>query len=141
MKIIILAMMGLLITSPVLAQEEGVSVTKYQKTPEKIAALTDMQRYVTQEDGTERPFKNEYWDNKEDGIYVDVVSGEPLFSSTDKYDSGTGWPNRLIHPLSPNMLIENYFQLERKFAQKLQILTLAMCSPMGQGIEADCGIA
>ncbi|MCY9874726.1 peptide-methionine (R)-S-oxide reductase MsrB [Vibrio barjaei] len=56
-------------------------------------SLTDLQFYVTQEDGTEKPFNNEYWDNKEDGIYVDVVSGEPLFSSTDKYKSGTGWPS------------------------------------------------
>ncbi|NAX41938.1 MULTISPECIES: peptide-methionine (R)-S-oxide reductase MsrB [unclassified Vibrio] len=55
--------------------------------------LTDLQYYVTQEEGTERAFNNEYWDNKADGIYVDVVSGEPLFSSTDKYRSGTGWPS------------------------------------------------
>ena len=55
--------------------------------------LTEMQYYVTQEEGTERAFKNEYWDNKQDGIYVDIVSGEPLFSSTDKYKSGTGWPS------------------------------------------------
>ncbi|UJF17788.1 peptide-methionine (R)-S-oxide reductase MsrB [Vibrio sp. SS-MA-C1-2] len=55
--------------------------------------LTDMQYYVTQEDGTERAFDNEYWDNKEDGIYVDIVTGEPLFSSVDKYKSGTGWPS------------------------------------------------
>lgn len=55
--------------------------------------LSREQYEVTQKDGTERPYKNKYWDHKEEGIYVDVVSGEPLFSSTDKYDSGTGWPS------------------------------------------------
>jgi methionine-R-sulfoxide reductase len=59
----------------------------------KISHLNEMQKYVTQHDGTERPFDNEYWNNKEDGIYVDVVSGEVLFSSKDKFDSGTGWPS------------------------------------------------
>ena len=57
------------------------------------AALTDEQFRITQADGTERPFHNPYWDNHADGIYVDVVSGEPLFSSADKFDSGTGWPS------------------------------------------------
>src|SRR5688572_6942301 len=66
---------------------------KYEKTEEAVSKLNETQKYVTQHEGTERPFENEYWDNKEEGIYVDVVSGEPLFSSTDKYDSGTGWPS------------------------------------------------
>ena len=60
---------------------------------EKNAKLNDMQYYVTQECGTEPAFNNEYWDNKEPGIYVDIVSGEPLFSSQHKYDSKTGWPS------------------------------------------------
>lgn len=67
--------------------------------------LTDLQFAVTQEDATEPPFYNEYWDNKEEGIYVDIVSGEPLFSSTDKYDSGTGWPS-FTRPLHEGNVVE-----------------------------------
>jgi methionine-R-sulfoxide reductase len=62
--------------------------------------LTPLQYKVTQHEGTEAPFRNEYWDHKDPGIYVDVVSGEPLFSSLDKYDSGTGWPS-FTRPLEP----------------------------------------
>ncbi len=59
----------------------------------EISKLNDIQKYVTQEEGTEAAFHNEYWNNKKEGIYVDVVSGKVLFSSKDKYDSGTGWPS------------------------------------------------
>ena len=67
--------------------------------------LTDLQYRVTQEDGTERPFTNEFWDNKKAGIYVDVVSGEPLFSSTHKFKSGTGWPS-FYKPLIHDHVVE-----------------------------------
>lgn len=70
-----------------------------------IEKLTPLQYRVTQQDGTEPPFQNEYWDNKRKGIYVDVVSGEPLFASVDKYDSGSGWPS-FTRPLEPDNLVE-----------------------------------
>ena len=68
--------------------------------------LTPMQYKVTQKDGTEPPFNNEYWNNKEAGIYVDIVSGEPLFSSLDKFESGTGWPS-FTRPLEPENIVEH----------------------------------
>jgi methionine-R-sulfoxide reductase len=78
-----------------------VNPDAYRKSPESLSALTATQRYVTQQDGTEPPFDNDYWDHHEPGIYVDVVSGQPLFSSTDKYDSGTGWPS-FTAPIVPD---------------------------------------
>lgn len=67
--------------------------------------LSDVQYDVTQNDATEKPFDNAYWDNKAEGVYVDVVSGEPLFSSKDKYDSGTGWPS-FVKPIAPDVVVE-----------------------------------
>ena len=65
----------------------------YDKNPAAVNALSPEQYQVTQQNGTERPFTGAYWDNDERGIYVDVVSGEPLFASTDKFESGSGWPS------------------------------------------------
>ncbi len=65
----------------------------YHRNPAAVRALSPEQYRVTQRNGTERPFTGEYWDNHEPGIYVDVVSGEPLFASVDKFDSGSGWPS------------------------------------------------
>jgi methionine-R-sulfoxide reductase len=79
-------------------QERALSETSQKA--ELRARLTDLQYYVTQEDGTEPPFRNAYWDNTRPGVYVDVVSGEPLFSSKDKFKSGTGWPS-FTRPLVP----------------------------------------
>ncbi|SEJ82664.1 peptide-methionine (R)-S-oxide reductase MsrB [Paraburkholderia diazotrophica] len=77
----------------------------YAKTPEALDRLTPEQRRVTQESGTERPFYNEFWDSKEVGLYVDVVSGEPLFTSLDKFDSGCGWPS-FTKPLEDEHVVE-----------------------------------
>lgn len=83
------------------------AMTESEDSPfqDTIDQLNDLQRKVTQEDGTEPPFRNEYWDNKEPGIYVDIVSGVPLFSSTDKFKSGTGWPS-FTKPLIAEEIVE-----------------------------------
>ena len=81
--------------------------SKYAKPDDAVLKekLTPMQYNVTQREGTEPPFNNAYWDNKKEGIYVDIVSGEPLFSSTDKFKSGTGWPS-FTKPLVPENIVE-----------------------------------
>ena len=79
----------------------------YKKDPNRIKELGPIQLQVTQACGTEPPFRNEFWDNKRDGIYVDVVSGEPLFSSTDKYDSMSGWPS-FTRPLEKDHVTEHH---------------------------------
>lgn len=80
--------------------------------------LTPLQYNVTQEEGTEPSFHNEYWDNKKAGIYVDIVSGEPLFISTDKYDSGTGWPS-FTKPLEPGNIVEK--EDRRLFSKRTEV--------------------
>ena len=78
---------------------------EYRKDPEAISRLSQEQYRVTQEAGTEPAFNNAYWDNKEPGIYVDIVSGEPLFASVNKYDSGTGWPS-FTRPIEPENVVD-----------------------------------
>ncbi|WP_407919665.1 peptide-methionine (R)-S-oxide reductase MsrB [Cysteiniphilum halobium] len=78
---------------------------------QKLRTLSTLQYQVTQKEATEKPFDNTYWDNKSEGIYVDVVSGEPLFSSTDKFDSGTGWPS-FTRPIDAKYIQEKE---DRKF--------------------------
>ena len=83
------------------------NTSQYQKPSQEELRkkLTPLQYKVTQKNDTERPFDNEYWDNKKEGIYVDIISGEPLFSSLDKFESGTGWPS-FTKPLEPENIVE-----------------------------------
>ena len=116
----------------------------YRKDPEAISELTPEQYRVTQKKGTEPPFRNEYWDNKEPGIYVDVVSGEPLFASVSKYDSGTGWPSFTV-PIEPENIVK------RRDFRALGLATevrsahgdshLATCSMTGRRRPAACATA
>ncbi|MBU4464941.1 MAG: peptide-methionine (R)-S-oxide reductase MsrB [Actinobacteria bacterium] len=87
----------------------------YRATADDLSRLTPAQYRVTQDDGTEPPFRNEYWNTHDDGIYVDVVSGRPLFSSTDKYDSGTGWPSftRPIEPTAVTTKVDGMLWMKR----------------------------
>ncbi len=87
------------------ATQEVSKVTKFVKpSDEELRKRLNREQYeVTQHEGTEAPYRNAYWDNHQPGIYVDVVSGEPLFSSLDKYDSGTGWPS-FTRPLDPSSI-------------------------------------
>ena len=90
-------------------------MTRYTKDPEAISRLSAEQYRVTQENGTERPGTGHYLDNKQAGIYVDIVSGEPLFASSDKYESGCGWPSftKPIQPAYVNELQDNSHGMTR----------------------------
>lgn len=105
LKHCVMAALATLTLIPLTANAEELMRTVDPKYTKNLETLTEMQKYVTQDDGTERAFHNEYWDNHEDGIYVDVVSGEALFSSKDKYDSGTGWPS-FTKPIDPTIVKE-----------------------------------
>lgn len=108
-------------------KEEPVS-QDYRRTPEAIARLTPLQRRVTQEDATEPAFMNQYWDNHEPGIYVDVVSGQPLFASTDKYESHTGWPS-FTKPIEPDVVTE---KVDRSlFMKRVEVRSAAADSHLG----------
>jgi peptide-methionine (R)-S-oxide reductase len=100
----------------------------YRKTPEAVARLTPQQHKVTQEDGTEPAFRNEYWNNHEPGIYVDVVSGQPLFASTDKYDSRSGWPS-FTKPIEPDAVTE---KVDRSlFMERVEVRSSGADSHLG----------
>jgi methionine-R-sulfoxide reductase len=90
-------------TRPVPADSNRYSVPSDEVLKQR---LTPLQYDVTRNEATERAFQNEYWDSKQQGIYVDIISGEPLFSSTDKYDSGTGWPS-FTRPIQQDVLVEH----------------------------------
>jgi peptide-methionine (R)-S-oxide reductase len=78
---------------------------RYEKNPDNVSRLTSEQYHVTQENGTEPAFANEFWDHKDAGLYVDIVSGEPLFASTEKFDSHCGWPS-FTAPVEPAHVVE-----------------------------------
>jgi methionine-R-sulfoxide reductase len=90
--------------------------------------LTPLQYSVTQKEDTEPAFQNEYWNNKKEGIYVDIVSGEPLFSSLDKYDSGTGWPS-FTRPLEPEHIVEK--QDNNLFMRRTEVKSRYVGSHLG----------
>ncbi len=100
--------------------------------------LTPLQYHVTQEEGTEPPFKNAFWDNKEEGIYVDIITGEPLFLSSDKFDSGTGWPSfsKPIHPERMQMLSDYKLGVERTEVRS-QSCHLGHVFPDGPGPKGE----
>ncbi len=101
----VVAFSAAFITSRQVARHPYVSAADEVQDAALRARLTSEQYYVTQESGTEMPFFNAYWNNEKEGIYVDVVTGQPLFSSTDKFDSGTGWPS-FTKPIDESLVVK-----------------------------------
>jgi methionine-R-sulfoxide reductase len=110
-------------------QERRTVVAKSDvKTESELRArLTPLQYHVTRESGTEPPFRNEYWDNHRAGIYVDVISGEPLFSSQDKFESGTGWPS-FTKPIEPDRVVE---KIDHSFGVRAEIRSKSSDAHLG----------
>ena len=102
--------------------------------------LSDIQYRVTQEDATERPFGNEYNDEKREGIYVDIVSGEPLFSSTDKFDSGTGWPS-FTRPISSGLRGSRKLLTTKLFMRRTEVQTACRTPTLGHVFTGWAGCA
>ena len=123
----VLVIMLLVVAGDAMAAGDWKTFVKPDK-EELRARLTSLQFQVTQEEGTEPPFKNEYADNHHEGIYVDVVSGEPLFSSTHKYDSGTGWPS-FWQPLAPENIVER--EDRRLFSTRTEVRSKHADSHLG----------
>lgn len=111
----------------------------YRKNSEALDRLTPLQRRVTQDDATEPAFRNEYWNNHDPGIYVDVVSGQPLFASTDKYDSRSGWPS-FTRPIEQSVVTE---KVDRSlFMKRVEVRSAAADSHLGHVFDdgpADAG--
>jgi len=110
------------------AREKTMSDFKKPTDSELRARLTPEQYEVTQHEGTERAFRNEYWDNHQAGIYVDVVSGEPLFSSLDKFESGTGWPS-FTRPLDQDNVVQR--EDRRLFMSRVEVRSKHADSHLG----------
>lgn len=98
----------------------------------RLQELSSLQYNVTQENGTEPPFNNDYWDNKEEGLYVDVVSGEPLFSSRDKFDSGSGWPS-FVKPITDDNIV--YKEDRSLFMRRVEVRSKLADSHLGHVFE------
>ena len=113
--------------SKAIASKNAANDTKPSAEAELRARLTPLQYHVTRESGTEPPFRNQYWDNHRAGVYVDVISGEALFSSLDKFESGTGWPS-FTKPIEPDCVIE---KVDRSFGVRSEIRSKSSDAHLG----------
>ena len=129
-----LALWGLTALPAAGSSDEERPAKMYTKPDDRVLkeTLTPIQYQVTQHEGTERPFNNEYWDHKKPGIYVDIVSGEPLFSSNEKYDSGTGWPS-FYAPIEEQHIVEK--EDRKLFMKRVEVRSKHGDSHLGHVFE------